>query len=159
LAQNAFNPTITYDKNLSAKDLATAQSQMKAAVGLINAKWSKLTDDQKGVLSLMKSINVIPGSGGGISSSTLVFNFGFKRGIEGQSVAWTASDIAHDSYHIRQYFTMGEGSRGPDAMGRESGATRFQIDVGRTLGLSKNEINTLREYAAHPEKYWPEENR
>src|SRR5271157_2127062 len=158
-AQNAFNPTITYDKNLSAKDLATAKTQMGAAVGLINAKWSKLTDDLKSVLSCMNSINVIPGSGGGISSTTLVFNFGFTRGIQGMSVAWTASDIAHDSFHIRQYFRMGEGSRGPDAMSRESGATHFQIDVGRTLGLSKHELNTLREYAAHPERYWPDENR
>jgi hypothetical protein len=109
-------------------------------------------------VSLMKGINVI-GSGGGTSSTTLVFNFGFTRGIQGVSVAWTASDIAHDAFHIRQYFRMGEPSRGPDAMRRETEATQFQIGVGRTLGLSKHEINTLREEAAHPEKYWPEENR
>jgi len=132
---------------------------MGAAIDLINSQWSKLTGDQQSVLSLMKTINVIPGKKGGISSKTFVFDFGFERGIKGQSVAWTASDIAHDSLHIRQYFRMGEGSRGPDAMRRESEATQFQIKVGRTLGLSKHEIQVLREYAAHPERYWPEENR
>ena len=39
LAQNTFNPTVTYDKNLSAKDLAADQSKVGAAIGVINANW------------------------------------------------------------------------------------------------------------------------
>ncbi len=38
-AQNTFNPTITYDKNLSAKDLAADQSKLGGAVGVINSNW------------------------------------------------------------------------------------------------------------------------
>lgn len=43
---------------------------------------------------------------------------------------------------------------GAPRLSREPGATRFQIGVGQTLGLSKQEIRFLREVAAHPEKYW-----
>ena len=58
MAQNPFNPTVTYDKNLSAKDLAADQSKVGAAIGVINANWSKLSDQEKATVGNIKSIDV-----------------------------------------------------------------------------------------------------
>jgi hypothetical protein len=148
-----FNPTITYDQGLSPKDLAIAKKKVGAAIELINSKWSELSEFQQNVLSLMKTIDVFGGSRGGIDPKTFDFALSFGDNVSSSSTARIASDIAHDSYHLYQQFTMGPPTR-EGALSRESSATRFEIGVGRTLGLTRDEIRFLNDAAAHPENYW-----
>jgi len=151
--QQPFNPTIVYDNDLAPRELAVAKDKVGAAVRLINSKWSKLSDKQRTILGLMKTIRVFGGSRGGIDPQTLIFNLSFRDNVESSPIPRLASDIAHDSFHIFQWFTIGPPTRA-DALSREPGATRFQIGVGRILGLSQDDIRFFEDAAAHPERYW-----
>ena len=136
VAQNPFNPTITYDKNFSAKDLAAAQSKVGGAVGLINSKWSKLSDQEKATLQGIKSIDV-----SGTAARSYVQESTGKLTltqdyVSKSSTAWLASAVGHDSEHVALYNSGGIGaSRGIPA---EVKAMQFQLQVGTTFALRAN---------------------
>ena len=154
-AQNPFNPTTTYDKDLSAKDLGIAKEKVGAAVGLINSKWGSLSDEQHKVLGRLESIHVFGGSRGGMDFKTMTFNLAIDS-IKGDSAARLGSDIAHDSFHITQFLRGQYMAAGKGALLRnESEAVHFQIPVCQALGCTKHEVNTLRHLEAHPEEGWP----
>jgi hypothetical protein len=100
--QTPFNPTVTYDKNLSAKDLAADQSKVGGAVGVINANWSKLSDQEKATVGDIKSIDV---SGSAqrsyVQESTGKLTF-TQDYVSKSSKGWLASAIAHDGEQLRQ---------------------------------------------------------
>jgi hypothetical protein len=149
-AQNRtpFNPTITYDKNFSAKDLAAAQSKVGGAVGLINSKWSKLSDQEKATLQGIKSIDV-----SGTAARSYVQESTGKLTltqdyVSKSSTAWLASAVGHDSEHVALYNSGGIGSsRGIPA---EVKAMQFQLQVGRTFGLSATETKYLQGVIQNP---------
>jgi len=147
-AQNPFNPTITYDKNFSAKDLAAAQSKVGGAVGLINSKWSKLSDQEKATLQGIKAIDV-----SGTAARSYVQESTGKLTltqdyVSKSSTAWLASAVGHDSEHVALYNSGGIGaSRGIPA---EVKAMQFQLRVGTTFGLSATETKYLQGLIQNP---------
>ncbi len=153
-AQNPFNPTITYDKNLSAKDLAADQSKVGAAVGVINSNWSKLSDQEKATIQNIKAIDV----SGTANRSYLTESTGkltlTQSDVTKSSTPYLASSVAHDGEHVALYNSGGIGnSRGLPA---EVKAMQFQVQVGTKLGLSAGEVKYLNGLIQNPaqlEKY------
>ncbi len=148
-AQNQpFNPTITYDKNLSAKDRAAAKAVVEAGIGIINSKWSQLTGEEKSTIQNIKSIDV---SGSAKRSfvdestgkMTLAKNFAV-----GSSAPWLASGIAHDGLHVSLYNSGGiTSSRGLQA---EVKGWQLQLQLGPRFGLSKTEMDYLKSLIQNP---------
>ena len=161
-AQQGYHPKITCDSHLSGKDRATAESKVGAAIDVINKNWSKLSADEQNIISKMNVINVFAGDRGGMDFKTMTFNLSINSINDTSSTARLATDIAHDSYHIKQFGTGEMQAVGPlttpdgrrAARQLETNATNFQIGVGKKLGLSRSEIRELRYAAAHPEKFW-----
>ena len=146
--QNPFNPTITYDKNLSAKDLAADQSKVGAAVGVINSNWSKLSDQEKATLGNIKSIDV----SGSAQRSYVQESTGkltlTQDYVSKSSKAWLASAIGHDGEHVALFNSGGIGaSRGLPA---EVKAMQFQLQVGTKFGLSATETKYLQGLIHNP---------
>ncbi len=147
-AQNTFNPTITYDKNLSAKDLAADQSKVGAAVGVINSNWSKLSDQEKATVGDVKSIDV----SGSAQRSYVQESTGkltlTQDYVSQSSKGWLASAIAHDGEHVALFNSGGIGaSRGIPA---ELKAMQFQLQVGTKFGLSATETKYLQGLIQNP---------
>ncbi len=148
MAQNTFNPTITYDKNLSAKDLAADQSKVGAAVGVINSNWSKLSDQEKATVGDVKSIDV----SGSAQRSYVQESTGkltlTQDYVSQSSKGWLASAIAHDGEHVALFNSGGIGaSRGIPA---ELKAMQFQLQVGTKFGLSATETKYLQGLIQNP---------
>ena len=148
--QTPFNPTVTYDKNLSAKDLAADQSKVGEAVGVINANWSKLSDQEKATVGGIKSIDV---SGSAqrsyVQESTGKLTF-TQDYVSQSSKGWLASAIAHDGEHVALFNSGGIwASRGIPA---ELKAAQFQLQVGTKFGLSATETKYLQGLIQNPSK-------
>lgn len=146
--QTPFNPTVTYDKNLSAKDLAADQSKVGGAVGVINANWSKLSDQEKATVGDIKSIDV---SGSAqrsyVQESTGKLTF-TQDYVSKSSKGWLASAIAHDGEHVALFKSGGIGaSRGIPA---ELKSMQFQLQVGTKFGLSATETKYLQGLIQNP---------
>ena len=149
-AQNttAFNPTVTYDKNLSAKDVAADQSKVGGAVGVINSNWSKLSDQEKATVGNIKSIDV----SGSAQRSYVQESTGkltlTQDYVSKSSKAWLASAIGHDGEHVALFNAGGIGaSRGLPA---EVKAMQFQLQVGTKFGLSATETKYLQGLIQNP---------
>ncbi len=146
--QTPFNPTVTYDKNLSAKDLAADQSKVGAAIGVINANWSKLSDQEKATIGNIKSIDVSGSAQRSYvqeSSGKLTLTQDY---VSKSSKAWLASAIGHDGEHVALFNSGGIGaSRGIPA---EVKAMQFQLRVGTTFGLSATETKYLQGLIQNP---------
>ena len=147
-AQNPFNPTVTYDKNLSAKDLAADQSKVGAAIGVINANWSKLSDREKATVGNIKSIDV----SGSAQRSYVQESTGkltlTQDYVSKSSKAWLASAIGHDGEHVALFNSGGIGaSRGLPA---EVKTMQFQLQVGTKFGLSATETKYLQGLIQNP---------
>jgi RHS repeat-associated protein len=146
--QTPFNPTITYDKNLSAKDLAAAQSKVGGAVGLINSKWSQLSDQEKATIGNIKAIDV-----SGTAQRSYVQESTGKLTltqdyVTKSSTGWLASAVGHDGEHVSLYNSGGIGnSRGIPA---EVKAIQFQLQVGTKFGLSAIETKYLNGLIQNP---------
>jgi len=146
--QKPFNPTITYDKNFSATDLAAAQSKVGAAVGLINSKWSQLSDQEKATIQNIKAIDV-----SGTAQRSYVQESTGKLTLRQDyvtksSTAWLASAVGHDSEHVSLYNSGGiASSRGIPA---EVKAMQFQLQVGTKFGLSQVESTYLKGLIQNP---------
>lgn len=147
-AQNPFNPTVTYDKSLSAKDLAADQSKVGAAIGVINANWSKLSDQEKATVGNIKSIDV----SGSAQRSYVQESTGkltlTQDYVSKSSKGWLASAIGHDGEHVALFNSGGIGaSRGLPA---EVKAMQFQLQVGTKFGLSATETKYLQGLIQNP---------
>jgi len=150
-----FNPIITYDRNLSPAELAAAKTKVEGAVGLVNSKWGSLSEAQQRTLKQLAGIHVFTGRRGGMDFKAMTLNLSFGDNVNESSLARLGSDIAHDSFHITQYFNGQYMTHDKKALLRnESQAVHFQIPVCQALGCTKQEIRDLRHFEAHPEEGW-----
>jgi RHS repeat-associated protein len=140
--------TITYAAGTSAEDQLSASDKITAAVKLLNSNAEKLTKDEKGSLGNIKTIDVDP-TASRSSVDVRTGTFHVNSGQLSESTARFATDLAHDSFHITQH-NAGRGYSGATA---EREATNFQIGIGTKIGLSKDEIKILQNYADHIENY------
>lgn len=125
------------DSNVTAEDL----KQVTDAVKLLSD--SPLTRGEKAVLKHMKSVNVFTGEErSAMDLSTGTFNFNVSD-FRGQSVAWTASEVAHDSFH---QFRQDTGAYQGTGVFEERLATKFQLEVGGRIGLEQRYIQHLNDY-------------
>ncbi len=119
-------------------------------MGLLNDNAGKLTDEEKKSIANIKTIDVDP-TASRSSADVQTGTFHANAGQLAEGSARFATDIAHDSFHITQW-KSGRASTGGPA---EREATYFQIGVAGKIGLSEGEINKLKDYADHIEKYKP----
>jgi RHS repeat-associated protein len=115
------------------------------AVNLLNS--SPLTSHQRTVLGHLKGIQLLNTTGrpsANFRTSTFVVNVNEYRR---QGTAWTASQIAHESYHI---YSWNINSYIQTGMEEERSAVNFQIGVGRIIGLGQPYINHLNNYINNP---------
>ncbi len=146
--QTPFNPTVTYDKALSAKVVAADQSKVGGAVGVINSNWPKLSDQEKATVGGIKAIDV----SGSAQRSHVQENTGkltlTQAYVSKSSIAWLASAISHDGEHVSLFKSGGIGaSRGIPA---ELKAMQFQLQVGTKFGLSAVETEYLQGLIQNP---------
>src|ERR1700682_2333722 len=143
---------VTYAKGVSDKDRGSALAAIKSAVALLNDNDGKLTDEEKKSISYIKTIDVDP-TASRSSTDVQTGTFHANAGPFAEGTARLATDIAHGSFHILQCKSGRAYTGGP----AEREATYFQIGVGRKIGLSEEDTNRLKNYAAHIEdykKYW-----
>lgn len=116
-------------------------NRVKRSINLLNT--SPLTDEQRTALTHIKGINVVAGDGrSGMDLSSGIFTINVTD-IREQSRAWTASIIAHDSFHqYRKDIGQYRGTGVPE----ERLATQFQLDVGRKIGLETRYVQHLESY-------------
>src|SRR5262249_40415615 len=144
--------TVTYADGMSEKDKQEASDKISAAAKLINSNADKLTKDEKSSIGNIKTINVDP-TASRSSIDVRTGTYSVNKGQLSEGTARFASDLAHDSFHVTQW-KAGKGYAGAAA---EREATNFQIGVGTKIGLSKDEIKFLQNYADHVEDqkgYW-----
>ena len=140
--------TITYAQGMSADDQLAASDKITAVVKLLNSNDEKLTKDEKGALGNIKTIDVDPtASRSSVDAKTGTFHVNSDQLSQG--TARLATDLAHDGFHITQQ----KAGRGYSGAAAEREATNFQIGVGTKIGLSKDEIKYLQNYADHIEDY------
>ena len=125
-AQNPFNPTVT--------------------IGVINANWSKLSDQEKATVGNIKSIDV----SGSAQRSYVQESTGkltlTQDYVSKSSKAWLASAIGHDGEHVALFNSGGIGaSRGLPA---EVKAMQFQLQVGTKFGLSATETKHMKHFGS-----------
>jgi len=139
---------VTYASGISDKDRQSAFAAISSAAGLLNSNADKLTDAEKKSIGNIKTIDVDPtASRSSVDVKTGTFHA--NAGQLGQDTARFATDIAHDSFHITQSKSGIAYTGGP----AERNATYFRIGVGSKIGLSKDQINFLKNYADNIEKY------
>jgi hypothetical protein len=139
---------VTYANGISDKDRQSAFAAISSAAGLLNSNGDKLTDAEKKSIGNIKTIDVDPtASRSSVDVKTGIFHA--NAGQLGQDTARFATDIAHDSFHITQSKSGVAYTGGP----AERNATYFQIGVGSKIGLSKDQINFLKNYADNIDKY------
>jgi hypothetical protein len=121
------------------------KAMIKGGVNLLNS--SKLSLFQADVLGHLKGIQMYGQSGrSGMSLRTGVFRVNVNE-FRGQSLAWTATQIAHDAYHQYRYdygFYKGTG------LLEERLALLFQMGVGANIGLEPHYLDYLYKYFNAP---------
>jgi RHS repeat-associated protein len=135
------DPAITVDPRVgnAYKDLFTN------AVNLLNS--SPLTSHQRTVLGHIKGIQL--GNTGVPSARLLTGTFTVNvNDFRVASVAWTASQIAHESYHMYRW-NSGSFTGSPN-VAEEINAVNFQLSVGRIIGLQPSYVNHLNNYKNDP---------
>jgi RHS repeat-associated protein len=143
---------IHIDDNLSDKQQLTLKNKLDASITNINQSASKLTEQQKSVVGNIKSIDV----DGRVKRSSVDESKGSftlsASDVKNSSKAYLGSSIGHDAFHVELF--KGSGglvgfSRGSSA---EKQATDFQIDFGQRIGISKSEVEYLKDYRDHMDK-------
>jgi RHS repeat-associated protein len=146
--QQSFNPTVTYDKNLSAKDMGTAKAVVEAGIGIINSTWSQLTDEEKSTIKNIKSIDVSTSATRSYVDETTGKLTLTKDFATLSSAPWMASSIAHDGVHVNLFNSGGIGnSRGLPA---EVKGWQYQLQLGSRFGLNKFETEYLQRLIKDP---------
>jgi hypothetical protein len=135
------NPTITSGTGVTNSD----RNLFTNAVNLLNS--SSLTSNQRSVLGHIKGIQL---GNAGVSfarvlTGTFVVNVNEYRG---QSVAWTATQIAHESFHM--YRSNNNLYTGLPSVAEEIAAVNFQLGVGQRIGLEPFYVNHLNNYKNRP---------
>ncbi|HEY6386976.1 MAG TPA: hypothetical protein VIX91_14975 [Candidatus Acidoferrum sp.] len=128
--------------------MAADQSKVGAAIGVINANWSKLSDQEKATVGNIKSIDV----SGSAQRSYVQESTGkltlTQDYVSKSSKAWLASAMGHDGEHVALFNSGGIGaSRGLPA---EVKAMQFQLQVGTKFGLSATETKYLQGLIQNP---------
>ena len=114
-----------------------ATSWFAAANAINGAK--DLSESDTAIIHNLKSINVDPVPKTGIDRTS--GNETMRpQYIKDSSVAWLASALAHDAYHVAQYL-RGEPYRGQAS---EVPANDFQARVGAKFGLTQDDLNHLK---------------
>ena len=141
--QTPFNPTVTYEKNLTGNDLSAVQSKLGGAIGLVNTNWSKLSDQEKATMNNIKSVTVDDSKRTGIDVKTGTYNFKSSYIMNEQSTtAWLASTFGHDAYHVTQ-FQRGEVYNKQTAGRLEHEANQFMGRVGAKFGLTPSQLDYI----------------
>jgi hypothetical protein len=139
---------VTYASGVSDKQRDAALAAIKSAAALLDENASKLSDKEKRSIANIKTIDVDP-TASRSSIDALTGTFHANAGQLAESTARLATDIAHDSFHIMQWKSGRAYTGGP----AEREAAYFQIGIGEKIGLSKEQIDTLKNYADHIENY------
>jgi RHS repeat-associated protein len=128
----------------TAAQQKSIRADLDAAVGDINGYAGKLSAADIKTIHNIKSITVNDQLRTGVNVKTGAFNLRSTYILApGDTTAWLASAIAHDAYHVTQY-QQGLVYNRQTAAGLERAANAFQMRVGATFGLTRAQLNYLK---------------
>jgi hypothetical protein len=124
--------------------LAAVQGKLESSIGVVNANWSKLSDQEKATINNIKSVTVDDSKRTGVDVKTGTYNFKSSYITnERSTTAWIASTVGHDAYHVTQS-QRGEVYNRETAPRLEHEANQFQIGVGAKFGLTQSQIDYIK---------------
>ena len=116
--------------------------RLDSAIKLINDHARELSREERRIIQEITGFYVRDDIRTGMDMAAGVFRLRSSY-IENSSAIWLSSVIAHDSFHIEQR-RQGYFYNRISAPAMESEANRFQIRVGKKLGLTPREIDYLK---------------
>lgn len=144
---------VRIDAGIPRQTQILIQAKTRRATALINLAASKLTDEQKEIIHLLRAIVIVPAKLPSGAPTTIRTGIDVFRGLftlldtyvtaPGVTPSFFASDLAHDSFHIWQHL-HGKDNTPQDASSLEREADDFQITVGRFFGLTEANIEYLK---------------
>ncbi|HEV7920347.1 MAG TPA: RHS repeat-associated core domain-containing protein [Thermoanaerobaculia bacterium] len=137
------------DDSLTARRQGQLQTQVNASLRKIN-NGRNLTPAEKTIIKNIRSIDVdnsAQRSSVMESTGALTLTADYVRD---SSSSWLGSAIAHDGKHV-DLFNQG-GTSSSRGLPAEVTAMRFQLQVGRKIGLSRSERQYIQNLIAHPEQ-------
>ncbi len=126
----------------SSQNVSSLSSRLDSAIGLINDHSKELSKEELRVIREINGFYVRENIRTGMNTDTGIYNLRASY-IIASPTAWLSSTIAHDSFHIEQR-RQGYFYNRLSAPRMEVEANRFQIQVGRKLGLSEGDIEYIR---------------
>jgi RHS repeat-associated protein len=117
-------------------------SHVNSAIDTINTHSAQLSRPEIDSIHNIRGITVHDNARTSIDQASGIYNIRSSY-IMASSSVWLASTIAHDSYHVTQF--RRHDLYNPSTAARlEREANRFQIEVGRKFGLSRTEIEYIK---------------
>lgn len=117
-------------------------NRLDSAISLINDHSKGLSKEELRIIRDINGFYVRDNIRTGMNMDTGIYNLRSSY-IIASPIAWLSSTIAHDSFHIEQR-RQGYFYNRLSAPRMEMEANRFQIQVGRKLGLPESSIEYIK---------------